>query len=388
MKILYVVSRPLEINTSASIRNKATIEGLIENGNYVTVLTTEPDCNHSSYDAGMIPENLSVHYLKTDGVQSFAKGLRSRKALTGVRKKLYKIWDCFNVYDNLKGMVRYAAGPGVDMKEYDVIISSSDPKSSHLFVYEWLRRNRDAAIRWIQIWGDPFLNDISRRQAWMEKRIKKEEERLIERAEKVIYVSPLTLEMQKHTYKKYSEKMTWYPIPYIRKGNTMKDTVQLAGRRLRLAYCGDFPSHIRNIKPLYEYAVSHNVELTICGISDLCMAETERIHVLPRTSQERVQEIESEADILVHISNLYGTQIPGKIYQYSGTNKPILFILDGKKDELFYSFSKYRRFVFAENSCMSIQKAIDAMIRYDKDGIKYGPVPDFDPARIAESILK
>ena len=45
MKILYVVSRPLEINTSASIRNRATIEGLVELGHNVNIITTEPDEN-------------------------------------------------------------------------------------------------------------------------------------------------------------------------------------------------------------------------------------------------------------------------------------------------------------------------------------------------------
>ena len=48
MKILYVVSRPLEINTSASIRNRATILGLVENGHTVDLFTTEPDRNHLS----------------------------------------------------------------------------------------------------------------------------------------------------------------------------------------------------------------------------------------------------------------------------------------------------------------------------------------------------
>ena len=47
MKILYVVSRPLEINTSASIRNRATIEGLVELGHNVNIITTEPDEKHT-----------------------------------------------------------------------------------------------------------------------------------------------------------------------------------------------------------------------------------------------------------------------------------------------------------------------------------------------------
>lgn len=37
-KILFIVSNPLEINTSASIRNKAMIEGLLLNGHTVDLV--------------------------------------------------------------------------------------------------------------------------------------------------------------------------------------------------------------------------------------------------------------------------------------------------------------------------------------------------------------
>ena len=50
MRILYVVSRPLEINTSASVRNHATISGLIQNGHQVTLVSASPDKNHEAYD--------------------------------------------------------------------------------------------------------------------------------------------------------------------------------------------------------------------------------------------------------------------------------------------------------------------------------------------------
>ena len=59
-KILFIVSRPLEINTSASIRNKSMIEGLLQNGHTVDLVTAEPNIHHSAYD-----ESLSVQGVKT-----------------------------------------------------------------------------------------------------------------------------------------------------------------------------------------------------------------------------------------------------------------------------------------------------------------------------------
>ena len=53
--------------------------------------------------------------------------------------------------------------------------------------------------KWIQIWGDPFLADIT--QTNRNKRlIKNEELRLLQGADWVFYVSKLTLEQQKQLY--------------------------------------------------------------------------------------------------------------------------------------------------------------------------------------------
>ena len=73
MKIIYVVSRPLEINTSASIRNRATIEGLVELGHSVNIITTKPDPKHINYDSSINSPNIETTYLKLGGVQTVAK---------------------------------------------------------------------------------------------------------------------------------------------------------------------------------------------------------------------------------------------------------------------------------------------------------------------------
>ena len=67
--------------------------------------------------------------------------------------------------------------------------------------------------------------------------------------------------------------------------------------------------------------------------------------------------------------NLKGGQIPGKIYQYSATNKKILFILDGSESEISVLenyFKKFNRYIFCKNNVVDIEFAIKEI---EKSGI-------------------
>lgn len=382
MKILYVVSRPLEINTSSSIRNRATIMGLVECGHNVDLITTQPDYNHLAYDDSITLENVNIKYLKLGGMQSAARVGRRFKALEPLKRLAVKIMNSHNIYDNLQGIVKYSNE--IDVEKYDLIISSSDPKSSHLFVDKAIK-NRHFRGKWIQIWGDPFLADITLSAKSKKKDIYREEERLLSLCDKVVYVSKMTLEAQKKLYPNCKNKMVYVPIPYLREIiQPIRDYDSIS--EIKLAYCGDYNSNVRNILPLYNAVLHSNerLELFVCGNSDLRLESSNNIKIMGRQSYETVERIESEADILVHVSNLSGSQIPGKIYQYSGTNKPILFILDGETDKLKKQFDKYKRYYFTLNKETSIESTIKRII---KERPLCNPVPDFSRNRIAKEVI-
>ena len=385
MKILYVVSRPLEINTSASIRNRATIEGLVELGHSVNIITTKPDPKHINYDSSINSPNIETTYLKLGGVQTVAKVGRRFRFLKPLKKLGYKLLVKADIYDNLKGIANYADKLGIKDGDYDLIISSSDPKSSHLFVNNMFERKIISKTPWIQIWGDPFLSDITRKNKSLNKKIKKEEDRLLNYAKKVIYVSQLTLEEQKNIYPAHAEKMEYVPVPYIKEEIYPK--VDLDKETLTFLYCGDYHSNVRNIKPLYDAVEKTGHKLIICGNSDVKLENTENISVYPRVSSEKIKEFEKESDVLVHLSNLIGTQIPGKIYHYSGTNKPILFILDGDREKIRNMFAKYNRYIFSENSVSHLEKVL-LNISDEKYKDTLFCVKDFSPRGIAEKIIK
>ena len=72
MRILYVVSRAIQINSSSSIRNLASIRGLAELGHKVTVLSAMYDKNHSNYDEKLEPEGVEKIYLTVGSIQKAA----------------------------------------------------------------------------------------------------------------------------------------------------------------------------------------------------------------------------------------------------------------------------------------------------------------------------
>ena len=94
--------------------------------------------------------------------------------------------------------------------------------------------------------------------------------------------------------------------------------------------------------------------------------------------------------MLVFLCNRRGGQIPGKIYQYSSTEKTILFILDGteeEKAEICRYFGQYHRYVFCENTEEDVGRAIRQIENGDLGGAVNKSVDAFLPVRIVESIL-
>ncbi|GFR35998.1 hypothetical protein [Thermobrachium celere] len=385
MNILYVVSRPLEINSSATIRNLATIKGLLSLGHDIDVITSKPDKNHDKFDESLVIDGINKIYVDLHGLNKAINLSRKIKIMTHLRKYGYKLYNKINIYDNLKDIVNYIDKVNINYNKYDIIISSSDPKSSHLFVYKLYEKGYvKESTPWIQIWGDPFLIDITRRNKLLSFKIKKEEKKLFKYAKKIIYVSPLTLNEQKNIYSEYKEKMYFIPIPYLEKKIFPK--INLNKESLVFLYCGDYFSDLRNILPLYEAISETNHKLIICGDSDIKLKNKRNIEILPRQSLEKVKELEEQCDVLVHLSNLKGTQIPGKIYQYCGTNKIILFIKEDNNLKLKETFDKYNRFVFSNNNIKELRNVINNISLGIYNEMQF-VLEDFNPNKIAKQII-
>ena len=379
MKILFVSAMPLDYSSSANMRNLALLRGLSENGNELYLLTHESQTELQHYDGTLCDVSFKKKYLlKLSSIHSKATMKKNKKNI--LKNLIYNFLIKFKIYDFKSSLVSKVK----DIKfseSFDLIISSSDPKSSHLLAEEVIKCNPGITKKWIQYWGDPFASDINNKGFVPKSLIKKEEKRLITLADVVVYVSPFTLEFQQKLYPSLKDKMKFLPIPY----KLPKVYKEVNNKIKKVGYFGDYFSRNRNVLPLYNAFNNNNFELTICGNSDVELIEKDNIKVFKRQSVKKVEELESQCDLLVCVCNIKGTQIPGKIYHYAATNKPILILLDGNyKDNIKSYLEPFERFIFCSNDENDINEKINYIF---ENKMKFSPCEKLNCIQIAREFL-
>lgn len=386
MNILFVTLFALETNTSVTKSNYGILKGLLQLGHDVTLLMPEIEYQLSYYDNSLDLSNITIERIKNKNVgQQIAN--YSMQA-TGVKKKLLSVaravYSKCRIFDRTKALLSEAKNfRGFD-NYYDVVISTSDPKTSHLFVKELIKRGLKVG-KWIQHWGDPLAGDVSKSNIYPTFYIERIERKIIKNADKVVYVSPFTLETQIKRYANEKDKLSFVPLPcdeYEQKHND-----HLPSKYLNVVYLGDYSSHIRNIFPLYNACLNmESVKLTIAGNTDVHLKETNNIKILPRVSQVKAKEIENEADVIVSIGNLFGNQIPGKLYYSASSKKYIVVAIDGDNKVAMKKYlDSFNRFICCENTVESLTDALRSLRSSPK--IQYEIPKRLLPANVAKEIL-
>ena len=378
MKVLFVSTAPLEYGSSSNMRNIALLKGFIENNHDVYTLTPEPQTDSALYDDTICDIKITQKYFIPFSTVHSAVTIKKNKK-SRIKKFLFSFAKKLKVYDFRSSL----ANTTIIIKEkFDIIISSSDPKSSHLVAENLIKNNPGITNKWIQYWGDPFADDINNKGFVPKCWIKREEKRILGLADYILYVSPFTLKKQQELYSEYSNKMLFLPIPY----NKQIIYSKTKNRNIKIGYFGDYYSRNRSIIALYNTIKNRKEELVICGNSDLQLEEHKNIKIMPRISLEEVRKQEENSDILVCICNKKGTQIPGKIYHYSATNKPIMILLDGdQQGDLKDYFMSFDRFIICENNEQDISKALN---RFKKCNTDYSPLDKLKPQNLVQKLIK
>lgn len=414
MRVLYVVGSCLTKNTSANMSHNAYVQGLLENNCEVDILMAEDSwgqqdnklpiwdkANYFCYPSTAPQDRIRTlaqrilpakvkqrstndHVLNTSSqsISSIDK-IRSRSAKDQIRNGLkylyYKAFPADPIYP-LNWYWLKEASKFYSTVEYDLVISNSSPAASHKLVHLLLKSKQLFCKRWIQIWEDPWYADLygSHDQA-----IFQEEHALLTAASEIYYVSPLTLEYQKALFPDCGDKMKHIPLPYLEFSNEKSTT------HMSFGYFGDYYSHTRNLLPFYQALRESGCVGNIYGDSDLNLESTDQIVVSGRVTLDVLAKVQEETAVLVHLCNLRGGQIPGKIYHYSATTKPILFILDGTEEEqniLRSYFGQFNRFYFVENQMSKIYEAILALSQ-NPDVYAGSKVEAFSPKSVVKSFL-
>ena len=384
MKILVLCCLPEEYNNSSMLCVSLLCKGFIENGHSVALASPEPDENNRYYNPNYNFDSRITHirFGKRSFKRDISKRSVSRRSALFPLLAIYRKIDLFGrsittlkYVDELIEKLR-----SIEYKP-DMIISTSDPKSSHLLGNK-IKGKKIYSCPFVQYWGDPLTLDIAN-QSVLPKWIKKiVENSILKRADVIAYVSPLTLSEQKEFFKKHAKKMIFSPTPCeikIYEGNN---------RTFSIGYFGSYNSSVRNIIPLYE-SVSGipRINLYIIGDSDVKLESKNNIVVINRVPAEKLKKYYDVCDVIVDIMNFKGSQIPAKIYRDAGTNKEILLISDSKKsNEIIDYFGRFNRYTICNNNKSDISFFLE---EYLENGTPLRePLREFEYVTVSRKLLK
>ncbi|WP_124059166.1 hypothetical protein [Vaginisenegalia massiliensis] len=375
IKLLFVSTYPLDSSSSASVRNTALLDGLVKNGVEVYSLTRTPDKKNSI-------QGVTEFYFSDNSnlVYNISKKFRPKNHLMlKLRIFLSNLYSKGQIYDNQRMLLNDLDKLVLEETNFDYIISSSDSKVAHKIVEQLLANNRLKARKWIQYWGDPFFADINGKKGLVKRKIFKEEDRLLNLANIILYTSPATVEEQKKLFSKYASKMLFIPTPFLdlREKETNNNIINVG-------YFGSYFSKDRNILPFYSAAKKlPNIQFTIMGPSNHDLKSRQNILIKKMAERNEAVKEEDKMDLLVCIGNKgESNQIPGKIFHYASTNKQVLVLYEKNAKDVYSYFNQYDKYIFLENNQESILSFFENYLPKQNS-----PLYEFKSDRVVKDLL-
>ena len=117
------------------------------------------------------------------------------------------------------------------------------------------------------------------------------------------------------------------------------------------------------------------------------LSKYEFVQINSSVEFEKILELFANEDILLFISNRSkSTQIPGKLFDYLGTELPVICLVNSYSDKIAKILKNIKRCILVENNKNEILKLLNGI-----DGIssrRFVYDEDYSPRTIAENIIK
>lgn len=387
MNILYISNFYTIRNSSAAIRNNSLVKGLIELGHNVDVLTvrqsetsTSPDLNYGNIIYTDI-FNLSLRKSVKKIVNSKIKNILGNIYQWTMR--IIHFPDSYYNWPNKIDITKFS--------NFDLIISSSDGKISHFVGRKIKKTNKNT--KWIQIWGDPWYDDLN--SNILDKiRIKHYEKAFISEADQVIYISLPTCNSIQQRYPEFANKIRFVPRSYFNECSYIVSDK----KDLHIVYTGAISSiYGRNVYDFINVVNSYNSHnhtnmlcVDIFGNVDNDVKKkvnSEYVTFYDSVDVSNLNSIYATSNALLYISNKESsTQIPGKLYDYLGASSLIICLVNNLSDGIarFINSLGEKCFLII-NDKKVIEEEIDKMVLEMRK--TFFPNPDYSPKRIAQSII-
>ena len=248
-------------------------------------------------------------------------------------------------------------------KDYPDILLTSAPPFGSLVLGYLAKRKFGPRLTWVIDFGDPwsFASDKNLTYPIL-KFVQFIENRILEKCDAAIFTTKKT-QVQ---YLKQLNKSNLKSIVIYQGADRNLDNNYNYDVTYDLVYTGTFYRDIREPFSLYEAAAQLNRNLIIAGNIDPYFKKIPNGHegfikFLGNLDQNVVFKLQRSAKILVFIDNKSSTQLPGKIFEYIASGRPLLCIGISNDSPLYeIDFQQYP-IVFCQNSSASIVDAISQL---------------------------
>jgi len=216
-------------------------------------------------------------------------------------------------------------------KNYDLLITSHEPMVDTLLGLTLKDRTK---IKWIADLGDPISADYYPK-VW-KPFLKRLERKVLAKADAITVTTEALKKKYRMSFRgedKILVVQQGFDLEFFRMPKMRKK-----GGSFVLAYTGSFYKDFREPKALVEALakLNFNFELWLAGRLEsflpLFKSIQERVKYFGVLSHPEALELQAKADVLVYLGNKLESQVPGKFYEYLGSKKPILCIIQHPED--------------------------------------------------------
>lgn len=287
----------------------------------------------------------------------------------------------------------------------DIVISVGFPFSSHIEVSK-LKKKTNCMV--ILDYGDPwsFNPSIDTEPSWRRKIDKVVESRILKSANLITVTTDNTKDqfikrfgIRNIEVVRLGTDLSAYKKPMHNKNNNSN---------LTLVYTGTFYKEIRDPEMFFrsmveiDKKINYGIDVVVAGRIDSFVHEminrlglnnlqNVRFDFLGNVGINRCIELQKSADMLLFFSNKNGIQVPGKIYEYLATDKPIICISYGES-EAERILLNYNRAVIVSNDAGMPGTFLDLFTEFKKNGriveLSSLCVYDYDWSNVSKKMLE
>jgi len=378
--------------TPRSYRWKEFVKQLSSKGWEIDVLTIRTSHDHPNYDPQLlenIPDEVRIfrtypgimHHLsgllfsKTSGNDKSALFYSYDSMRQGVGRLLFKFFENGLRYlfipDEAVFWLPFALLKGYTLNKensYDFIISSAFPFTCHILGFILKQFNRP--IHWIADYGDPWVNNpLLPMPKWRSYTDKKIESKILKSANKLI----VTTEKTKELYLSLYPFLRNENIKVISQGFSPEEYSEVSPEttnKFRIVHTGKFykadePLILFNaLKQLKQIWKDLEIVITANLVNDDYKRYIETnglsgiVNFVGLVPHQRAIALQKGASLLLLIGHRGGIQVPGKIYEYTAAQRPILSIKNGDDDLAAKLVEKLNRGITVRNDLQEIKESL------------------------------